>query len=60
MAVKRDTRIAVRVAAPLREVIAREAEKDQRSLSSMIRKVLADRFEAEGRRYRVDTRERVA
>lgn len=51
--------IMLRVEPRLREAIARQAEKDQRTVSGIIRKVLADYLDQEeGRRFRTDTRER--
>ena len=54
------TQIALRIDRRLREAIVREAERDQRSVSGLIRKVLVDHLDQEERSARIDVRERVA
>ena len=54
------TQIALRIDRRLREAIVREAERDQRSVAGLIRKVLVDHLDQEERSARIDVRERVA
>jgi hypothetical protein len=56
--VKPTRQVGVRIDARLAEALELEATRDQRSLASLLRKVISDHIEDGARRFRTDTRQR--